>query len=589
MKCSIDRYSTILLISIHKMEVLRIFLSQLLLSTLTLTSGSALPPNLRRRCTAGSDCWPSDEVWNSFNDSVSGRLISTRPSAAVCHAQNFDKAACSVAEQNWTLSDWRTDQPGAYTAMLWEFGPTAQCFINTTTDAPCQQGFVPQYSVNVSKIEDIQKAVVFASENDVLLVVKNTGHDHLGRSSGGGGLSIWTHNLKGLEWHDNFVPQNASCGTVGSAAVTIQAGEQWIDVYTAAAAQGRIIVGGHARTVGAAGGWLTGGGHSPWAYKYGLGIDNVLEISVVAPSGELLVLNEYTNSDYFWAARGGGGSAWGVITSITYKTYPEPGYIQIGFVQVNTTTETAFKSAMKGMLRGIDYITAAGYTGYGYIQKPSDATADTPAGFGGFFNLADGSNETFESSTTAFFELNSIAGVSAYALPMELPSWSSYVAAFLTDPNIAQNVIDASRLLVPQVIHDEAKASALVDMMAEHGGGFNFIGRVKNDTRASTAVHPAWAESVAVLSFGANWKDEASVEEKKAKKEQVVAQSKRLSEIWGSSGGTYINEANPFEPDWPNVFWGSNYQRLLQIKRKIDPTNLFVCNRCIGTDIVFEP
>lgn len=47
-----------------------------------------------------------------------------------------------------------------------------------------------------------------------------------------------------------------------------------VDVYQAAAQQGVIVVGGHARTVGAAGGWLTGGGHSAWSNLYGLGVDS---------------------------------------------------------------------------------------------------------------------------------------------------------------------------------------------------------------------------------------------------------------------------------------------------------------------------
>lgn len=44
-----------------------------------------------------------------------------------------------------------------------------------------------------------------------------------------------------------------------------------------------------------------------------------------------------------------------------------------------------------------------------------------------------------------------------------------------------------------------------------------------------------------------------------------------------------------YEPDWENVFWGEKYERLLEIKKRIDPTNLFVCNRCVGTDIEYEP
>jgi len=106
------------------------------------------------------------------------------------------------------------------------------------------------------------------------LVVKNTGHDHLGRSSGKGAFAIWTHNLKGRTWTDNFVPKGAKKGEAGVKAVTLQAGEQWLDVYRDADKQGRIVVGGSARTVGSAGGWFTGGGHSAWSYFYGLGVDS---------------------------------------------------------------------------------------------------------------------------------------------------------------------------------------------------------------------------------------------------------------------------------------------------------------------------
>lgn len=50
----------------------------------------------------------------------------------------------------------------------------------------------------------------------------------LGRSSGKGAFSIWTHNMKGINWHDSFVPRGAPANAGGVPAVTIQAGEQWL-------------------------------------------------------------------------------------------------------------------------------------------------------------------------------------------------------------------------------------------------------------------------------------------------------------------------------------------------------------------------
>jgi hypothetical protein len=53
----------------------------------------------------------------------------------------------------------------------------------------------------------------------------------LGRSSGKGSFAIWTYNLKGREWHSEFVPKNAPSNTRGVSAVTLQAGEQWLGMY----------------------------------------------------------------------------------------------------------------------------------------------------------------------------------------------------------------------------------------------------------------------------------------------------------------------------------------------------------------------
>jgi len=50
------------------------------------------------------------------------------------------------------------------------------------------------------------------------------------------------------------------------------------------------------------------------------------------------------------------------------------------------------------------------------------------------------------------------------------------------------------------------------------------------------------------------------------------------------NAGTYLNEADYFEKDWQNAFWGGNYKRLYSIKRKYDPNNLFYCHHCVGSE-----
>ena len=48
--------------------------------------------------------------------------------------------------------------------------------------------------------------------------------------------------------------------------------------------------------------------------------------------------------------------------------------------------------------------------------------------------------------------------------------------------------------------------------------------------------------------------------------------------------GTYSNESDYFEKDWQNSFWGKNYPKLLKIKQKYDPDNLFRCHHSVGSE-----
>jgi FAD/FMN-containing dehydrogenase len=114
------------------------------------------------------------------------------------------------------------------------------------------------------------------------------------------------------------------------------------------------------------------------------------------------------------------------------------------------------------------------------------------------------------------------------------------------------------------------------------------VGKVNAKERSKTSVHPIWADARTVFSLGIDWHNDATPAERKRLKGRLVNASLDLEGVVGQGGGTYVNEANPYEPNWQSAFWGSNYERLLRIKRRVDPRNLMVCNRCVGTDIVYE-
>ena len=158
------------------------------------------------------------------------------------------------------------------------------------------------YVVNATCAEDVKKGIDFARERNVRLVVKGTGHDYLGRSSAPNSLSIWTRHIKGMTFHDVFKPKGCK-EAINTGAVTVAAGVPMLEIDEQAHLRNLTIVGGGAGTVGI-GGYLTGGGHSALSSTYGLATDQVLEMEIVTPGGEILTVNECQNIDLFWAMRG---------------------------------------------------------------------------------------------------------------------------------------------------------------------------------------------------------------------------------------------------------------------------------------------
>lgn len=95
------------------------------------------------------------------------------------------------------------------------------------TDNPdsgkCTHGAYPVYAVNISNVGQIQLAINFARNANLRLVIKNTGHCYLGKSSGAGALSIWTHNLKKLEYFPNLkIPGYSGPAMKVGAGVTVR-------------------------------------------------------------------------------------------------------------------------------------------------------------------------------------------------------------------------------------------------------------------------------------------------------------------------------------------------------------------------------
>ncbi|HEV2240126.1 MAG TPA: FAD-binding oxidoreductase, partial [Streptosporangiaceae bacterium] len=140
--------------------------------------------------------------------------------------------------------------------------------------------------------------------------------------SGGHGYGGWSSVSNGLV--ADVTPMSSfavGTGPAGAGTVRVGAGTFLIDLYDDLSSRGLAIPGGSCPTVGIAGLTL-GGGVGVLSRIYGLTSDNLVSVQIVTADGIVRTCDAQTNSDLFWACRGGGGGNFGIATSFTLRTHP---------------------------------------------------------------------------------------------------------------------------------------------------------------------------------------------------------------------------------------------------------------------------
>ncbi|KIY70304.1 FAD-binding domain-containing protein [Cylindrobasidium torrendii FP15055 ss-10] len=522
-------------------------------------------------------------AWARLNATLDGRLQSAAPYAHQCFedSEGYDVAACAQTRAEYLNPARRSDQFGAYVNVEWEAcqASSEQCALNwmdPSVNPPrtCQQGAVPNYYIDVQGHEDVAIAFEFSKVEGVPVTVKNTGHDYMGRSSGPNTLGLWTHNLKSVELIPDFVPEGCT-DKEAIAAVTFGSGNQFSDLLEFANANDLTIPGGSDATVGVGGGYLQGGGHSPLSNIFGLAVDRVLQFEVVVPTGDLLIANECQNSDLFFALRGGGGGTFGVVLSATTRALPKANLVT---VSATFNPETPIDKFLEFVIPHSVGWSEDGWSGYIYtlgifhMSKLDVSPEDALTYFAPLKTfLADSLNitltATISSSYGEFHE--KFLHKSSEGLPKCIP------------------VFAASRLIPASTFEDspEDLLNTMTSLMKQYPIAFIFAntpyGYEQFDGVSPSSVTPAWRTSIWDVTFGQVWDHTNSVEEHRSSYHGLSNSMNALRAIT-PGGGAYFNEADVYEPEWQDAFWGENYEKLLAIKQKYDPGHLLDCWRCVG-------
>ena len=166
----------------------------------------------------------------------------------------------------------------------------------------------PAFVVQPVGATDIRKAVTFARERDLLLAVKCGGHSYAGKSTCDGGMQIDLSTLR----HARVDATNRIAHVAGGSLLG--------ELDRESMAVGLVTTAGTVSHTGI-GGLTTAGGFGRVGRRFGLALDNVVGADVVTADGQLLHASAEENEDLFWAIRGGGGN-FGIVTNFEMTLHP---------------------------------------------------------------------------------------------------------------------------------------------------------------------------------------------------------------------------------------------------------------------------
>ena len=557
------------------------------------------------RCAPGQPCWPSDAEWQGFGAGLHGTLEQPKPLLVEC-TTSPSADTCAAALKNSKNPFFLQDQPGGTQSTgwlgAWSYAPSA-------------------YAVVAADAADVAASVNFARSHGIRLVIKGTGHDYLGRSNAPDSLLVWTHNMRRISMYDAFVPTGCPM-TTASRAVSLEAGTRWLEAYQEVTVNnGRYVQGGGCTTVGAVGGFLQGGGFGSWSKKYGVAAASMLEAEVVTADGRQLVANACQNEDLFWALRGGGGGTFGIVTRATLKTHPLPKYFGAFGGSIAAKNDAAFKELLERFaafyrerlsnehwgeqvrVRGNNSLelsmTFEGMTAKEAEQvwQPLRAWVDERKDT---LTMKIGPVVAFPASRiwdAAFLQKHAPRSILRDDRPGVPGDWfwwegdgeqvSAYWYAYQSRwiplrlfqgdnaKRLAEMLFQASRHWSVGLHFNKGQAGASVEAV-----------RAGREISMNPAVYDAAALAI-IAAEGSGYPGVPGQEPDRAKGENAkarVAAAMKVIRDATPGAGSYVNETDYFEPNWQKAFWGTNYDRLLQIKRKYDPDGLFYCHHCVGSE-----
>ena len=408
----------------------------------------------------------------------------------------------------------------------------------------------PELIARCQNTADVADAVRLGRDQGLEISVRGGGHNVAGRAVSEGGLMIDLQAMKGI--HVDPIRHT----------VRAQGGLTWGEYNRATHAYGLATTGGVVSTTGIAG--LTLGGGIGWLMgKYGMAIDNLRSVEIVMADGEIRTASAEVEPDLYWAVRGGGGN-FGVTSSYEYDAHP--------------------LSTVFGGIIAFDLPDAPKV--FDFYRDFTSSSPDELVSFCGLVHAPDGSGHKIAALPICHCGVPSEAERAAERLrtaatplvdllgPMPYP-----VVNTLLDGGFPKGARNYWKSAFFKELSDEAvgimreafeKAPSIMSgLVVEHFHGL--VTRIPATATAYPHRQPGYN-----LVLAAEWLDPADDEANiRWARETFTALAPHMADA------AYVNYLDTDDLDRVRVAYGPNWERLVSLKRRYDPDNVFRLNQNI--------
>ncbi|HLX36735.1 MAG TPA: FAD-dependent oxidoreductase [Candidatus Binataceae bacterium] len=590
---------------------------------------ASVASGFRRRRPSDAN-WPSEADWKRLNDSVGGNLIRVDSPLSVFTTDPNGDAAKALAV-NLKNPYYVGEQLGLTESSGW-------------LDAWASKPSV--YAVAARNANDIAAGVNFARDNNLRLVVKGGGHSYQGNSNAPDSLLIWTRHMNDIAMHDAFVPSGCEHAMQPQPAVTFGTGVIGRYAYDAVTTKaGKYIQGGGCLTVGLSG-LIQGGGFGSYSKRYGTAAGSLLEAEVVTADGQVRIANACTNPDLFWALKGGGGGTFGIVSKMTVRAHELPDYFGAANITIKASSDDAYRGLIRDFFAFYRDQLFNEHWGEQVHVRPDNVLEVQMCSAGLSSEQARQVWQPFLDAVKQSSQL-SITGTTAIgSIPArhwwDPPYWKEHwpEIAFPRDGTMHAILDDVllrvmhqpvltfdprpgaspdnvwwvgntgecsifwwgyQSLWLPQSLLEADSQQRLADALfaaSRHASielHFNkgLAGAPPDAIEAAknTCTNPALLNAFALAIFADGQPPaypgiaghEPSVDDGHKAAARLDLCMNELRKV-APDGGAYVSESNYFEKNFQQSYWGANYPRLLEIKKKYDPNGLFFVHNGVGSE-----